>query len=106
MSAPEDLFAFQCKAAKIKVECEFLFHPTRKWRADFLLVGYMVLIEIEGGLWVNGRHSRGSGMQADMEKYNAAARLGYRILRFSPDMVKTGEALQTIEDVMKHMGGE
>lgn len=101
MSAPEELLAFQCKAAKIKVEREFKFHPERRWRADFLVTGHKLLIEVEGGLWVAGRHSRGAGMQKDMEKYNAAALLGYRILRFSPDMVKSGEALKYIEEIIK-----
>lgn len=63
---------------------EFRFHPTRKWSADFALPDHMLLIEIEGGVWTGGRHTSGAGFVGDMEKYNAATVLGYRILRFQP----------------------
>lgn len=63
---------------------EFKFHPTRKWRADFSLPGAMILIEIDGGVFSGGRHTRGAGFIKDQEKLNAAARLGYRVLRYTP----------------------
>ena len=63
---------------------EFKFHPSRKWRADFAIPSKRLLIEIEGGAWSGGRHTRGAGFVGDMEKYNAAAVLGYRVLRYQP----------------------
>lgn len=63
---------------------EFKFHPSRKWRADFAIPSHMVLIEIDGGTWSNGRHTRGSGFVKDQEKTNAAACLGYHVLRYQP----------------------
>lgn len=53
---------------------------------------YPLAIEIEGGLFVQGRHSRGVGMQKDMDKYNAATMMGYRVLRFSTTDVLRGRA--------------
>lgn len=70
-----------------EVESEFYFHPTRKWRSDFALPLQKILIEVEGGVWSGGRHTRGSGFVGDMEKYNAAAVLGYRLIRFTPKQV-------------------
>ena len=63
---------------------EFKFCPSRKWRADFAIPSHRLLVEIEGGVWSGGRHTRGSGFIGDMEKYNMAAILGYRVLRFQP----------------------
>lgn len=63
---------------------EFKFHPSRKWRADFALPAAKILVEIDGGVWSGGRHTRGAGFVRDQEKLNAAAVLGYRVLRFTP----------------------
>ncbi len=67
---------------------EFKFHPTRKWRADFAIPSAKLLIEVDGGAWSGGRHTRGSGFIADQEKTNAAACLGYRVLRYTPQDCK------------------
>ena len=50
---------------------EFVFHPERKWRADFAHIESRTLIEIEGGVFINGggRHNRAAGFIADAEKY-------------------------------------
>ena len=40
-------------------------------------------------------------MESDMVKYNEATRRGYRLLRFSTQMVVSGEALKVIESVIK-----
>jgi len=62
---------------------EFQFHPTRKWRADFAHLPSRTLIEIEGGIWTQGRHNRAAGMLADLEKYNAAYLSGWRVFRLA-----------------------
>lgn len=66
---------------------EYQFHKPRRWRFDYCWPLRMVAVEIEGGLWIQGRHSRGKGMLADMEKYNTATMLGYRVLRYAPDQL-------------------
>jgi very-short-patch-repair endonuclease len=80
--------------------------PPRKWRADFAAgdIGEWerpVLIEVEGGTWMpKARHTSGSGFEADLTKYNAAAELGYTVLRFSTRMVNDGSALAQIQRVL------
>ena len=99
-SIGESLLATQLKALRIAFEQEFKFHPKRKWRADFHLVEKMILVEVEGGIWSGGRHTRGKGYLGDMEKYNAATVMGYRVIRFSTEQVKSGLAIQQIETMV------
>lgn len=67
---------------------EHLFHDTRKWRFDFAWPRYRVAVEIEGGVFTQGRHTRSTGFIADCAKYNAAALHGWLVLRY------TGQDLQ------------
>jgi very-short-patch-repair endonuclease len=96
----EAKLARELKTLKIEFEQEFEFHPKRKWRADFHLVGKKILVEVEGAIWSGGRHTRGKGYIGDMEKYNAATMLGYQVIRFSTDQVKSGLAIQQIEKMV------
>ena len=103
-SIGESLLVTQLKALKIEFEQEFEFHPKRKWRADFHIVGKKILVEVEGGIWSGGRHTRGKGYIGDMEKYNAAVVMGYQVLRFSTEQVKSGLAVRQIEQMVGGLG--
>jgi hypothetical protein len=72
---------------------EFKFHPTRRWRFDYLLKP-KVAVEIEGGIYLRagGRHNRGAGYEKDLEKYREATILGYDVYRFSTGEVLNGTA--------------
>ena len=100
----EAKLARELKTLKIEFEQEFEFHPKRKWRADFHLVGKKILVEVEGAIWSGGRHTRGKGYIGDMEKYNAATMMGFQVLRFSTDQVKSGLAIQQIEKMVGDLG--
>lgn len=63
---------------------EHRFAPPRRWRFDFAWVQQKVALEVEGGIWTNGRHVRGRGFLNDMEKYNAATAGGWRLIRTTP----------------------
>lgn len=77
---------------------EHIFHPTRKWRFDFAWPEHKVAAELEGGIYSGGRHVRGTGFVKDCEKYNAAALLGWRVLRFTArDLVRGGAVLTVLE---------
>lgn len=96
--------AHQIALAKLPApELEVAFHPTRKWRADFLWrEPHKLICEIEGGVFVQGgsRHSRGVGFTKDCEKYAEALCLGYRVLRVTTDQVMNGQALGWIERLL------
>lgn len=75
-------------------EQEYRFHPTRKWRVDFAWPDYKLAVECEGGIYSQGRHTRVKGFLDDIEKYNALAESGWRILRFAnPHIVNTPSAM-------------
>lgn len=100
----EVAFALQLKANKVDFEREFKFHPTRKWSADFHLIGRKILVEIEGGLFSGGRHTRGKGYINDMEKYNSATMMGYQVIRFSTKQVTSGKVIQEILKMVGDLG--
>lgn len=92
MSALEEAFATQLRERGLAFQREFKFHPKRRWRIDFAFPDERVGVEVEGGTWSGGRHTRGSGFAADCEKYAQAMCLGWRVLRVTGDQVKSGEA--------------
>jgi very-short-patch-repair endonuclease len=81
---------------------EHQFHPLRKWKFDYAHLDTKVAIEIEGGVWTNGRHVRGSGFIGDAEKYNTAAMHGWAVIRLATGMV-TREA---VEDIVGFIRGQ
>lgn len=80
---------------------EYIFHPARKWRFDFAWPDKKLAVECEGAVWSRGRHTRGKGFIADCEKYNAAALLGWRVLRYTTNQID-----QVVVDVMPIIRGE
>lgn len=100
-----DAFVFGCGAIGLpRPETEFRFDSKRKWRFDFAFPEHKVALEVEGGVWIRGRHTRGSGFILDMAKYNAAAALGWRVLRCTPQDIKSGKALTMVEQVLQSKG--
>jgi len=78
----------------------------RDWRFDFAFLNYKLAVEVEGGGWINGRHNRGSGFENDLNKYDAALNLGWLVYRTSPQMVKRGQAAQTVQNLIKMKQGK
>ena len=86
-----DVFTVICKT-DLKVECvkEFKFHPVRKWRFDYAIPEHKIALEVEGGVWTGGRHTSPKGFLGDIEKYNTATLMGWRVFRTTPeDLYKT-----------------
>ena len=73
----------------------------KDWRLDFAYPLRKLAIEVEGGTWTGGRHTRGQGFEDDTFKYNALTLMGWRLLRFTGTSIKSGVALQTIEAALR-----
>jgi very-short-patch-repair endonuclease len=64
---------------------EFRFHPTRMWRFDYCWPEHKIALEVEGGIFTRGAHVRPTHFLSDIEKYNTAVSMGWRIVRTIPD---------------------
>lgn len=71
----------------------------RRWRFDYAWINDKIALEIEGGVWTRGRHTRGKGAIGDMSKYNRATVLGWRVIRCTPQQVKSGEIFETLQKI-------
>ena len=80
-----DVFTVFCKT-DLGVECikEYKFHPERRWRFDYAIPEHKIALEVEGGVWTQGRHTRPQGFLGDVEKYNTATLMGWRVFRTTP----------------------
>lgn len=105
-SALEDLFAFQLDAAGLTGYVrEYQAIPGRKFRFDFAFVDERLLVEINGGTYSRGAHARPLGIKRDYEKGNLAVQFGWRVLQFDADMVKSGQALEFTERMLRGDNG-
>ena len=95
------IFFATLQSMRIKIPTpEFQFHPIRKWRIDYAWVNEKIALEVEGGIYTRGRHSRGKGMEGDMEKYNTLALMGWRIIRTTPTKLHQTETIKLINQII------
>lgn len=80
-----------------ELEPEVRFHTTRRWRFDYCHLPTRTAIELEGGVYSQGRHTRGAGFVGDCEKYNEARHCGYSVFRLATGMI-TPAHIQPIID--------
>ena len=85
---------------------EHQFHSRRKWRFDFAWPEHKLAFEVEGGAFINGRHTRPKGFIDDIEKYNSAGLDGWLVLRATTQQVKSGKAIQWLIDFFSGAGNE
>lgn len=97
---------FQIKAYGLpKPVTERKFHPVRRFRFDFAWVDRKIAVEVEGGVWAGGRHVRGAGYKSDCEKYNLATLAGWRVYRFTSDMINDGSAIAMLQKIFGQSEG-
>lgn len=80
---------------------ELHFHPVRRWRWDLAWPDERVAVEIQGGTWSRGRHTRGRGYEEDCLKLAAGVLLGWRVLWVTTQMVADGRALALLEEILR-----
>lgn len=95
--SPASEMALQLKSIGFPAVPEYKFHPSRKWRFDFAYPLNKLAIEVHGGIYRQGRHTRGKGFENDREKMNEAQIMGWTVLEVTPRQIKTGAALEWVE---------
>ena len=78
---------------------EFQFAAPRKWRFDFVF-GNRVALEVQGGIFSGGRHVRGGALLKEMEKLNAAAVKGWRVLYCIPQNLCMQDTVDLIKEAL------
>lgn len=85
---------------------EFQFAAPRKWRFDFAWPFVYsrfrrnVALEIQGGIFIRGRHNQGASLLKEWEKLNEAACMGWRILYCQPCDLCTLDTVHLIKRVL------
>lgn len=113
-------------------ETEYLFHPKRKWRLDYVWVPVGLAVEVDGGIHgravvchnchqtvkrqlkngrmvvvrEGGRHNTGAGFEADREKWAEAAIYGWTVIGVTGGMIEDGRALDLIVRAYEKLEGE
>lgn len=88
---------------KLEIVKEHRFLKERRFRFDYAILEYKIAIEQEGGIWTNGRHTRGSGYKRDMEKYSLAAVNGWIVIRRTPQELSTSATLDLIRTAVQNI---
>lgn len=99
-----DTLVVQATSLRERMEREHLFALVtlaRRWRFDIAFPDIRVGVEVQGGVYVQGRHTRGAGVEADYEKFGAALQLGWVVVLCTPRQVKSGQALRWVEAAVK-----
>jgi very-short-patch-repair endonuclease len=86
----------------------------RKWRFDYAFVQQKIALEVDGGSFgrvirgadgkfyrLGGYHATGRGLEIDHQKFNAAARLGWMVVRVTTTMIRDGKAITELLDAFK-----
>lgn len=96
----EELLALLIRAEGLpEPEREYRFCK-RRWRFDFAYPEHKIGIEVQGGIYSRGAHSRGRGLERDYEKLNTAQILGWRVLQVSGKMIDDGSAIEMIKQLL------
>jgi len=98
LNEAEETFALHCKTRKLEPQREFIFCPGRKWKFDFCFPLLRLAIELEGGVHrIKGRFA------GDVEKYNKATLMGWKLLRYTKEMVIAGTAIDEVEWMVRNL---
>lgn len=80
---------FQC--VEIEHPASIITGTKRRWRCDFYATDFKhrrLVVEVNGGNFTNGRHTRGASYAADLEKINHLTASGCAVFQFTYNCLK------------------
>lgn len=89
-----------CDGPELVAEHVFDEAGGRLWRFDFAHLPSRTAIEIDGGVWGNGRHNRGAGYIEDCIKLNTATARGWHVFRLATGMITVTHVRPIVEFVI------
>ncbi len=98
-----ELLLLQIKAAGLPepiLEYPFAKQLGRRYKSDMCFFSQKLLVEIEGGIFSRQAHGSITGIKRDIEKYNLAVTLGWKVIRLLPEWIETGYALELIQKAL------
>lgn len=83
---------------------EHVFCKGRLWRIDYYFErsGVKVALEVEGGVYSGGRHTRPKGFLGDIEKYNMLSLMGIWLIRTTPKDLISVATLDLVKNVLNN----
>jgi len=86
-------------------ETDYLFDkPRSKRELDFAWPEYKVGVEVQGGIWARGAHTRGAGYMRDCSKLNDAQLQGWLLLWVTANHINSGKALVWLRRALTERG--
>jgi hypothetical protein len=87
----------QCRLVGLPMPVqEFRFWPGRRFAFDLAWPDRMLALEIDGGVWTQGRHVQGAGYTRDCVKFAEATIRGWSVLRVTTGQVVSGQAVEWV----------
>lgn len=101
-AAARRLFQTLCEQQGLpRPETEYQFLKTRRFRFDYAWIKERVALEVVGGVWVRGGHSRGKIQLRDMERRNLAQLAGWKVLEVPPAALFQSDTLDMLRQALQ-----
>lgn len=71
----------------------------KDWRFDYAYPEKKIAIEYEGGVYIQGGHTRGGKYTDDCQKYNKAQFLGWKVFRITIKHLEDPQSLGFFDDL-------
>ena len=82
---------------------QFKFLDDRRYKADFAWPAIQLLVEVDGGTFSKGRHSRPTGRSNDCVRDIEALLAGFTTVRLTTDLVESGQGADLVQQVIDYL---